>query len=571
MRSAGGRGESVGGIASVSVVLVGLEHERVPLDVLERAAIPDEQVPKVLRELAHDPNVSELVVLSTCLRTECYAVVERFHEGVERLSAFLLGLVESGPPPQPPAAPGGSAAGPEGFGAGRSLQPDGDQLASLPVWPADDQRLDTGRAQAAGEPSHDDERAPGSWQRGAEARHAAEGRERTPPAAPAAPSERSASQDLPVVEFDERLLVAFDGAVVRHLFEVAAGLRSAVLGETEVLGQVRRAFETAVREGAAGASLQAIFQAALQAGRRVRAETAIAKGPTSMSHAAVQLALEAMASGEDRRTARRARQAKPASPTHRALGGRSVVVVGAGEVAEGVLGALAKAADGPSSLVVVNRTAARARALARRHGGKGMDLERLDEALVGADMVFFATARLPTSPPLLDESRAAALCSARAGRASGPLVVVDLGVPRNVSFAVRRLDGIVLVDVEDVRARTLATHELRRAELERAHAILDEELTRFGHGLRERSSAPIVGALRARGEEVRRRELERFWRRFVPDRDGHVVGIGFADLDMLTRSIVSKLLHEPTRVMKDQAGTPRGERLAEALRALFDL
>jgi glutamyl-tRNA reductase len=425
----------------LSVIVVGLEQPKVPLDVLERVAIAEDDLGKVVAGLRDRANLAEVVVLSTCMRTELYAVVERFHEGVTDLQEFLAGMA-------------------------------GTEVDSL----------------------------------------------------------------------EERWTVLFDDAVAGHLFEVAAGLRSSVLGETEVLGQVRRALERAQAEHASGPVLSGLFRHAVQTGRHVRSTTAIAQGTTSLSHVAVELA---------------------ASRLGGSLAGRHVVVVGAGEMGEGMIEALGGHRD-VAQVVVANRTVDRASTLAARVGGSGVGLAGLGDALASADVIFVSTsAALPVlDAELLGPARASRVATAGAA----PLVVVDLGVPRNVDPSVAEIPGIDLLDMDDLTGHAELAMAGRRAELAAAQEIVAEEVERFRAEERARGAAPVVSSLRARVEELRRSELERH-----RGRRAELDERQWQEVDSVVRDVLAKLLHQPTVAVKEAAGTPRGERLVEALRTLFDL
>jgi glutamyl-tRNA reductase len=424
----------------VSVIVVGLEQQHVALDVLERVAISEEDLGKVVAGLRDRSNLAEIVVLSTCMRTEVYAVVERFHEGVTDLQEFLAGMAGT-----------------------------------------------------------------------------------------------------PVDALADHWTVLFDDAVPTHLFEVAAGLRSSVLGETEVLGQVRRALQWADDERASGPVLAALFRHAVQAGRHVRTGTAIAQGTTSLSHVAVELATSRLGGS---------------------LAGRHVLVVGAGEMGEGMIDALA--GHDVAQVVVANRTAERASALAARVGGTGVGLTGLPEALAAADVVLVSTG---ASLPVLGADVVVPAAHERAGAPGRPsLVVVDLGVPRNVDPAVAAVPGVELLDMDDLTAHAERAMAGRRAELAAAQEIVRQEVERYRAEERARGAAPVVAALRSRIEEIRLAELERHRgrRADLDDRQWH-------EVEAVVRDVLAKLLHKPTVAVKEAAGTPRGERLVEALRTLFDL
>ncbi|HEX3333782.1 MAG TPA: glutamyl-tRNA reductase, partial [Acidimicrobiales bacterium] len=290
----------------MSVVVIGLEHTQAPLPLLEATTVADVDLHKALRALGHCRNVEEAVVLSTCLRTEVYAVVDRFHDAVAEVYDVL-----------------------------------------------------------------------------------------------------SDHSGVAVEELSEHATIRFDDDVTSHLFSVASGLESVVTGETEVLGQVRRAFERAREEGTCGPVLSALFRHALQTGKRVRTETGISKGTTSFAYAAV-----AVARGEDGAGLRDAR----------------VVVVGAGEMGLGICRALSDlpAPNAPRRVAVVNRSLPRAKDLVRDAGTapfelRAAPLEQVSSELADADVVLTAVAA---------ESHVLARDDFDA--VAGPLLVIDLGLPRNV-------------------------------------------------------------------------------------------------------------------------------------------
>jgi glutamyl-tRNA reductase len=281
-----------------------------------------------------------------------------------------------------------------------------------------------------------------------------------------------------------------------------------------------------------------LFRHAVEAGKRVRAETAIAQGTTSLAHAAVALAADRLEGG---------------------LVGRSVLVIGAGEMGAGFSKALAQPAAA-ARVVVANRSAERAAAVADQSGAEAVSLSKLDEELGRADVVLTSTA---AADVVLDVARVGRTMQSRPGR---PLLVVDVAVPRDVDPAVADLEGVSLLDVEDVRRFAETQMSTRRGEIPAVRAVLTEELERYRASSAARSAAPVVAALRMRAESIRRAELERQRARL------DALGPEAREIvETVTRRTVAKLLHEPTVRIKDAAGSPRGERLAEALRRLFDL
>ncbi|HKE99232.1 MAG TPA: glutamyl-tRNA reductase [Actinomycetes bacterium] len=334
-----------------------------------------------------------------------------------------------------------------------------------------------------------------------------------------------------------RLYDYYQEAAVAHLFRVAAGLDSMVVGEVEVLGQVREALAVAEREGAAGPVLGRAFQHAIRAGRRVRAETALGTGPRSTVSVGLALARGQLGG----------------------LAGRRVVVVGAG--AMGRLAGRTLRDEGAGELMIVNRSPERGAALARELDGRVVPLDRITEALAGADLLVACTAA--TSPTVSVDAVAQAL-PLRAG--SGPLVVLDLGVPRDVEPAARALPGVVLADLDDVRTVLEASGGAAGIEIERARALVDEAVASFMTRQREARLAPTIRALRGRAEALRRQELDRARPRLagLDPRQAEAV-------EALTRGLVNKLLHDPVVRGKQLATGPDGDLVERLLRDLFGL
>jgi len=325
-----------------------------------------------------------------------------------------------------------------------------------------------------------------------------------------------------------------DDAAIRHLFEVTAGLQSAVLGESEVLGQVRGAWQVAIDEGGARGTLDLLFRHALRVGKRARSETAIGRGTTSISHAAVEMVTDRLGSLADRR----------------------IVVVGAGEMGVGVATALYRA--GVADIVVANRTPARGHALAADVGGRAIGLDDLGTTLATADVVVACTAS--------GESVVTAGDLATAAAAGRPLLVVDIAVPRAVEPPARVTPGITVLDLDDLRDWADRGLALRAGEVERVRTIVDGELEQFNLAAAARQAAPLVAELHERAEAIRAAELSRFAGRLEA-----LTADDRATVEALTRAILAKLLHEPSVRLRHAAGTPQGERNAAAVVDLFDL
>jgi glutamyl-tRNA reductase len=341
--------------------------------------------------------------------------------------------------------------------------------------------------------------------------------------------------DLSVEELTPHLYSQHDTAAIAHLFEVAAGLDSAVLGESEILGQVRFAWETAQAEGAARSTLNHLFRAAIATGKRARTETGIARGTASISHAAVEMITDMIGD----------------------LDGRRVLVIGAGSMGEGVAVALHRA--GGADILVANRTPERGADLAERVNGVAVGFERLREAIAAADVIIAGTG---SEQALLGRD---VVADAR-GTSTRPLHIVDIGVPRNVDPTVADLAGISLSNLDDLRDWADRGLSHRAAEAERVRSIVNEEVEDFLVESTARQAAPLVAAMHEAADRVRTAEVTRFSSRL-----GDLSDAQRESVEALTRAIVAKLLHEPSVRLKTQAGTPQGERNAAAVRDLFDI
>ncbi len=417
----------------MSIVVIGVNHRSGPLSVLERVAMGADEIPKAVENLVSRDNIREVVVLSTCNRTEIYAVTERFHGAYADIRDFLCDL--------------------------GSISPD---------------------------------------------------------------------------ELLPHLYSQHDDAAVTHLFEVAAGLDSAVVGEAEILGQIRQAWEVAQREAGARTTMNLLFRHALGVGKRARSETGIARGTASVSHAAVEMAVEHYGSIE----------------------GRRVAVVGAGTMGEGITVALRGA--GVGEVVVVNRSAERAVALAERIEGVAVGFDQLAVAIGAADLVLTCTG---SGSPLVTPEVLEA--SPRLGR---PLLIVDVSVPRDVSSTVAEIADVTVFDLDDL-ARWADRGRLQRlAEVDQVRVIVAEEVERFGAQAAALQAAPLVTALRDRAELLRMAEIDRHAKRLarLDDEQRQLI-------EAITRGVVAKLLHEPSVRLRNQAGTPQGERNAASVADLFDL
>ena len=419
----------------MSVIVVGLNHRTAPVELRERVAVPSSRMVKALHDLSGREHLAEVVLLSTCNRTEIYARSTKFHSAVSDVLEFL-----------------------------------------------------------------------------------------------------SEQGSAPPEDFSEHLYTYYDDSAVSHLFGVAAGLDSMILGEDEILGQVRGAWQLAESEGASGQAMARVFRHAIELGKRVRTDTAIGRRALSVSSAAVALAERTMFS----------------------LRGRSVLILGAGDVAEGLGRALIAA--GVGEVVVANRTHARAVALAERLGGRAVPLGDLQDVLTSVDVLLTAT---DSTEVHVERADVEAVMERRGGV---PLLIVDVAVPRDVDPGAAQIPGVTLHDVDDLHQLTEAAMDERRREVDTVREIIGEELERFQTDRAAREVAPLVTSLRDRAEAVRQSELLRFRTKL-----GALDEETRNTVDALTHGIINKLLHEPTVRLKEAAGTARGELYSDALSSLFDI
>jgi glutamyl-tRNA reductase len=334
----------------------------------------------------------------------------------------------------------------------------------------------------------------------------------------------------------DHLYTYHDDAAVAHLFGVAAGVDSMIVGEGEILGQVREAWEIAERESMIGPIVSLVFRQAVEVGKRARTETGIGRHAVSVSSAAVAVAGERLGG----------------------LEGRRVLVVGAGDVGAGM--AIALNGAGVGEIVVANRSPERGQELAARVGGRAIGLDGVIDSLVDTDVLLASTG---AGDVLIERSEIEAAMGRRDGRA---LLIVDIAVPRNIDPGVAQVFGVTLLDIDGLKAFAAQSLEQRRQEIDKVREIITEELERFRIERSAREVAPLVSSLRARGEELRVAELGRFGSRLAKldptERDA---------VEALTRGLVNKLLHDPTVRIKEAAGTAQGELYADALAALFGL
>lgn len=334
----------------------------------------------------------------------------------------------------------------------------------------------------------------------------------------------------------DALYTFYDDHAVEHLFRVSAGVDSAVLGEHEILGQVKRSWQASQDNDCVGPHLNAVFRSALEVGKRVRTETGISRNVASVSQAAIVLA-------DDRADG---------------LAGSNALLIGAGEMGSGM--ALSLAECGLESMTVMSRRIGTADDLAARIGASTRSIDEIEDALVECDIAFTSTA----APSLvIDAESMASVMERRDGR---PLLIVDVALPRDVDPTAAELPGLDLCDLDAVGAFVAEGLESRAAEIDHATAIIDDEVRRYAEQIGQKSVAPLITEFRAHSEQLRAEELARQAARL-----GDLTDEQRQAVDDVTRAVLNKLLHEPTVRLKESATSLRGERLAAALRELFDL
>ncbi|MPZ74404.1 MAG: glutamyl-tRNA reductase [Nitriliruptorales bacterium] len=421
-----------GSCRRLSVLVLGLNYKTAPVGLLERVAVPTEQLPKALHSLCKRDHVLEAVVLSTCNRVEVYVHATRFHGAVADVRNFFS-----------------------------------------------------------------------EW------------------------------SGLPPEDFVDATYDHFDERAAAHLFAVASGLESMVVGERQIHLQVKQAFQVAETEHSCGRLLQNLFRQALHVARRARAETGISEGAASMVDAGLDAATQVL---ED-------------------LRGRTVLIVGAGKMGGMAAGRVRGAAD---TILIANRSAEKARRLAERVDGSILDLGQLTDGLATADLVLTSTG---APAPVIDQDIVAAAMMRRPDR---PLVLVDLAVPRDVDPGCSFVPGVTVLDVDAIR--TVTDTGQTGDEVAKARELVNDAASRFAAWRRSVQVGPTIAALRARAEEVRAAEIERLGGRLsdLDDRQREA-------LDSLTKGIINTLLHEPSVRLKAIADARGDDTHAAAVRELFDL
>ena len=337
--------------------------------------------------------------------------------------------------------------------------------------------------------------------------------------------------------FNDYLYAHYDSDAIQHLFSVTCGLDSAVVGENEVQHQVKVAWERAREEGTCGTVINEAFRRALEVGKRVRTQTDLSRNSSSVAKACVEMANHQLGNLADQR----------------------ILVLGAGEVGEGVATSLATLETGHISFI--NRSFERAHELAKRIDAEAIPFEKINEALSSCDVLLSSTA---SDSAIFDRARLETIMDGRKGK---ELLIIDIAVPRDVDPAAASIDGITLFDIDALWSfRTKNSLISNDGAYLEAREIISEEVVRYLEQQSARQVAPLIAGFRNSAEEIRQAELKRFESRLASlseeQRD---------TVESLTQGILGKILHEPTIAMNEAAGSPRGDRLAEALRELFNI
>ncbi len=416
------------------LTLVGLSHKTAPVEIREKLTFPAHLQPDALRRLTEMDAVAEAVIVSTCNRTEIYAVTASGFDGPEAVIDFI----------------------------------------------ADYHDLD---------------------------RH----------------------------ELVRYLYISQGEAVVKHLFRVVASLDSMVLGEAQILGQVKEAYDHAFSNGSCGRVFNKLFRQSFEVGKRVRTETDIGENAVSISYAAVELAKRVFEN----------------------LEGRCVLILGAGKMSE--LTAKHLVSNGVRSVLVANRTYERAAELAEKFEGEAIRYDDLFDRMAEADIVISSTA---ATHYVITKDRVATAVRHR----RDPLFLIDIAVPRDIDPACAQVGDVFLYDIDDLNGVVSANLEERMVEAERAEVIIDEEIAEFERWLESMEVVPTVAAIRAKAESIRAEELEKALKRL-----GGLSEKELKTVDALTCSIVNKMLHGPTARLKQVAGEKDGYEHIESARYLYGL
>lgn len=346
----------------------------------------------------------------------------------------------------------------------------------------------------------------------------------------------SDASGVPATQFHAHAYRYEDLDVARHLFEVAAGLDSLVIGEPQILGQIVRSLELSRGQNMTGPVLNRLFQSAIHAGKRARTETGISRNPASVSSLAASLA---------------ERVVHPIAEAQ-------VVILGAGEMAELAVEALRK--RGANRILVVNRTLERTHTIADRWGAQITTFENLDSALVSADILISSTGAPHT---ILSAEMIKHAMQARAQR---PLVLIDIAVPRDIDPDAVNIPHVKLYDIDNLNEKLEDALAERMSEVPQVKSILDEEIKEFSEYMKSLEMIPIISDIRHQAESIRKEMLEKTLRR-LPD----LTEAERTRIEAMTQALVKQILHAPTNRLRAEASCPHAPEYATVARTLFGL
>ena len=341
---------------------------------------------------------------------------------------------------------------------------------------------------------------------------------------------------VPQAAFDGHLYRLESREAIRHIFRVAASLDSMVVGEPQILGQMKAAYAVAKSEGAVGGILESVLTRAFNAAKRVRSETGIGHMAVSVSYAAVELARRIFGS----------------------LNGQKVLIIGSGKMGE--LAAKHLRRSGATRIFVTNRTKERAEEMAKLFDGRAIDYTAFPAMLHEIDIVI-ASSGAPHFILTREEMQRVI-----GQRRNKPMFLIDIAVPRNIDPAVNEIDGVFLYDVDDLGGVVNANLKEREKQAEQAEAIVDEEVEQMMARLRIEEVAPTIVSLQEQLEEIRAGEVARAIRRMpglTPEQQ--------QQMEAMTRSIVNKIAHGPISELRRNANDPEGDRAIEVIRKVFHL
>ena len=344
------------------------------------------------------------------------------------------------------------------------------------------------------------------------------------------------ANEIPVSSFEPHLYQFRNREAVKHLFRVASGLDSLVLGEPQILGQLKEAYRRAAERRATGVILNRLLHKTFSVAKRIRSETGIGSHAVSVSYAAVELAKKIFGD----------------------LREKSALLIGAGEMAE--LAAQHLLAQGVEKLIVANRTLSRAIELAERFRGEAISLEELEDYLLKVDIVISSTG---APHYILTADQIKRLMRPRKMR---PIFFIDIAVPRDIEPAVNEIENVFLYDIDDLKAVVEENLAYRRKEAARAERIIEEEALKFEAWLEQLEVYPTIVALRQKAEAIRRKELEKTLSHLREKLDEETIEA----LETLTKSLVNKLLHDPIIYLKNRYHRD-GQQVVDFTRKIFNL